>query len=144
MESKKSLVFWTFLVSMTILLVLLTFLMSSTECSLLLVRSELKVFLAPEKYFPFGHRGVYHTVSNTFFLNKRYMEYPGTLMSVMRHEGWHAAQDCMAGTIKNSMIAIIMPEEDVPMIWQELANAHILKKHNPGKKKQPGQVRLKV
>jgi len=42
------------------------------------------------------------------------------VMSVVRHEGWHAAQDCMAGTIKNSMIAIIKPEEDVPMIWQEM------------------------
>ena len=27
----------------------------------------------------------------------------------------------MAGTIKNNMIAIIHNEEDVPMIWQELA-----------------------
>ena len=35
---------------------------------------------------------------------------PNVLMSVMRHEGWHAAQDCMAGTIDNSMIAIIKPE----------------------------------
>ena len=42
-------------------------------------------------------------------------------MSVMRHEGWHAAQDCMAGSIKNSMIAIIMPEENVPMLWRTLA-----------------------
>ena len=54
-----------------------------------------KVFLAPEKYFPYGHRGVYHTVSNNFFLNRRYMSRPGALMSVMRHEGWHAAQDCI-------------------------------------------------
>jgi len=48
---------------------------------------------------------------------KRY----STLMSVMRHEGWHAAQDCMAGSIKNSMIAIIMPEEDVPKLWRDIA-----------------------
>ena len=41
-------------------------------------------------------------------------------MSVTRHEGWHAAQDCMAGSIKNSMIAIIKPEEDVPMLWKEM------------------------
>ena len=41
-------------------------------------------------------------------------------MSVTRHEGWHAAQDCMAGSIENSMIAIIKPEDEVPMIWQEL------------------------
>ena len=80
-----------------------------------------KVFLAPEKYFPSGHRGVYHTVGNNFFLNRKYMDDPGTLMSVMRHEGWHAAQDCMAGSIDNSMIAIIKPEEDVPMIWRVMA-----------------------
>jgi len=79
-----------------------------------------KVFLADEKYFPAGHRGVYHTVSNNFFLNKAYMDNPGVLMTVMRHEGWHAAQDCMAGSIKNSMIAIILPEEDVPPLWREL------------------------
>jgi hypothetical protein len=78
------------------------------------------VFLADEKYFPVGHRGVYHTVGNNFFLNKTFMKRPGTLMSVMRHEGWHAAQDCMAGTIDNSMIAIILPEDDVPEIWQEM------------------------
>ena len=78
------------------------------------------VYLADEKYFPVGHRGVYHTVSNNFFLNKAFMGRPNTLMSVMRHEGWHAAQDCMAGTIDNSLIAIIMPEDDVPMLWQEM------------------------
>ena len=78
------------------------------------------VFLADERYFPVGHRGVYHTVGNNFFLNKTYMRRPGTLMSVMRHEGWHAAQDCMAGSIKNSMIAIIKPEEDVPMLYREM------------------------
>jgi len=78
------------------------------------------VFLADEKYFPVGHRGAYHTVSNNFFLNKAFMHRPNVLMTVMRHEGWHAAQDCMAGTIENSMIAIIKPEEDVPKIWREM------------------------
>lgn len=81
----------------------------------------IKVYLADEKYFPVDHRGVYHTVSNNFYLNKKYMDRPSTLMSVMRHEGWHAAQDCMAGSIKNNMIAIIMPEEEVPVIWRVLA-----------------------
>ena len=80
-----------------------------------------KVFLADAKYFPHTHRGVYHTVGNNFFLNRKYMGKPGVLMQVMRHEGWHAAQDCMAGTIDNSLIAIILPEEDVPMIWRVLA-----------------------
>ena len=80
------------------------------------------VFLADSKYFPVGHRGVYHTVSNNFYLNDAYMHRQSTLMSVTRHEGWHAAQDCMAGTIENSMIAIIMDEEKVPKIWQDIAS----------------------
>jgi len=80
-----------------------------------------RVFLADEKYFPPEHRGVYHTVGNNFFLNKKYMGKPGVLMQVMRHEGWHAAQDCMAGTIDNSLIAIILPEDEVPMIWRVMA-----------------------
>ena len=79
------------------------------------------VYLADSKYFPPMHRGVYHTVSNNFFLNRRYMDKPSVLMSVMRHEGWHAAQDCMAGSIENSMVAIIMPEEEVPIIWRVMA-----------------------
>ena len=55
------------------------------------------------------------------------MKRPHVLMSVMRHEGWHAAQDCMAGTIENSMIAIIKPEEEVPEIWAEMARrAYVL------------------
>ena len=80
-----------------------------------------RVFLADSKYFPIGHRGVYHTVGNNFFLNRAHMDRPNILMQVMRHEGWHAAQDCMAGTIDNSLIAIIKPEEDVPMIWRVMA-----------------------
>ena len=78
----------------------------------------IKVFLADQRYFPHMHRGVYHTVSNNVYLNRKYMDDPTTLMMVMRHEGWHAAQDCMAGSIKNNLIAIIMPEEDVPMLWR--------------------------
>lgn len=79
-----------------------------------------KVFIAPSEYFPVGHRGVYHTVSNNFYLNAQHVHKFHMLMSVMRHEAWHAAQDCMAGTIKNSMIALILPEDKVPEIWQEM------------------------
>ena len=85
-----------------------------------LTQAGVGVYLADQKYFPAGHRGVYHTVSNNFYLNRAYMHRPNVLMTVMRHEGWHAAQDCMAGSIKNSMIAIIKPEEDVPKIWREM------------------------
>jgi hypothetical protein len=83
-------------------------------------RVGVKVFLADDKYFPSMHRGVYHTVGNNFFLNRSFMGRPSTLMSVMRHEGWHSAQDCMAGTINNSLVAIILPEESVPSYWREM------------------------
>ena len=82
-----------------------------------------RVFLADQRYFPVGHRGVYHTVSNNFFLNVAHMRRPGTMMSVMRHEGWHAAQDCMAGSIKNNFIAIIMNEEEVPRMYVAIAKS---------------------
>ena len=82
-----------------------------------------KVYLADSRYFPISHRGVYHTVSNNFFLNVDFMKRPSTVMSVMRHEGWHAAQDCMAGTIKNNFIAIIKNEEDVPSMYQAIAKS---------------------
>ena len=36
-------------------------------------RVGVKVFLADTKYFPPGHRGVYHTVGNNFFLNDAFM-----------------------------------------------------------------------
>jgi len=83
-------------------------------------QSGVKVYLSPQKYFPPGHRGVYHTVGNNFFLNDAFVHRPNVLMTVMRHEGWHAAQDCMAGSINNSMIAIIKPEESVPGVWREI------------------------
>ena len=82
-----------------------------------------KVFLADMRYFPVGHRGVYHTVSNNFFLNVAHMKRPGTMMSVMRHEGWHAAQDCMAGSIKNNFIAIIKSEKEVPKMYQAIVKS---------------------
>ena len=105
-----------------------------------------KVFLADMRYFPVGHRGVYHTVSNNFFLNVAHMHRPGTMMSVMRHEGWHAAQDCMAGSIKNNFIAII----EIKKMFQRCIrqSQRVLIRHNhkqfPGKKKHIGQVTLKV
>ena len=106
-----------------LILITVLLLMSLTLSSDHLIRSEPKVFLADMRYFPVGHRGVYHTVGNNFFLNVAHMHRPGTMMSVMRHEGWHAAQDCMAGTIENNFIAIIHNQEDVPRMYQAIAKS---------------------
>ena len=80
-----------------------------------------KVYIADQKYFPKLHRGVYHTISNDFFLNYDFMHRPNTLLAVMRHEAFHAVQDCMAGTIENPLIAIVHPEEDVPQFYRDMA-----------------------
>ncbi len=85
------------------------------------------VYIASAKYFPRGHRGVYHTISNHFYMNEAYVSRPHIFMAVLRHEGWHAAQDCMAGTINNNKIAIIHNEEDVPQLYQDIVkNAYAL------------------
>ena len=104
----------------------------ATEFNNMLVslnRVGVNVFLAEEKYFPVGHRGVYHTVGNNFFLNKSFMHRPGVLMSVMRHEGWHAAQDCMAGEITNNFMAVIWDDGYIPEDY--ILRANIRYAHQP-------------
>ena len=72
------------------------------------------IYLADEKYFAFRMRGVYDVRFNNIFLNKFYLDQPTRMIQVIRHEGWHTAQDCMAGTLENTFTALIFPEEDVP------------------------------
>jgi len=81
-------------------------------------RIGIKPSLAGGKYFPRLHRGVYATNTNNFFLNVEYMNNPKFLIDVTRHEGWHAVQDCMAGTIDNNHIAIVHPEESIPTLYR--------------------------
>ena len=59
-------------------------------------------------------RGVYDVRGNSMFLNEFYIDQPTKMIQVIRHEGWHAAQDCMAGTLDNTFTALIHPEEAVP------------------------------
>ena len=56
----------------------------------------------------------------------------------------HTAQDCMAGTIDNTLIAIIKPEEDVPMVWRVMAERTYPASAVHGKQKQDGQDVLKA
>tara|TARA_A100001201_G_scaffold58217_1_gene56012 strand:+ start:503 stop:1150 length:648 start_codon:yes stop_codon:yes gene_type:complete len=72
------------------------------------------VYIANEKYFALRMRGVYDVRGNNMFLNEFYIDQPTKIIQVIRHEGWHAAQDCMAGTLNNTFTALIHPEEAVP------------------------------
>ena len=84
-----------------------------------LKRIGIKVFLGDEKYFPEVYRGVYSTSRNTFYLNEGYMDTPKSLIRTMRHEGWHAAQDCKAG-IDNMRLELIVSEHLVPKSYRNL------------------------
>ena len=88
------------------------------------------VYVGDGKYFPRGHRGVYTTVGNDFFLNLNYLYDAKTTLQVTRHEGWHAVQDCMAGTIENSNIAIVWNDGVVPKGYTVRAN--VAYAMNPG------------
>ena len=85
-------------------------------------RSGVEVFIADSTYFPSNTRGLYYTDVNRLFLNKAHVYMPQVMLSVLRHEGWHAAQDCMAGTIDNTFIAVIYGDEIVPDSYQLLAD----------------------
>lgn len=76
--------------------------------------AKVQVYLAHEDYFPSSHRGIYDVRGNNFFLNKKFIWDEGHMIEVMRHEGWHAAQDCMAGTIDNTFTAVILQDGTVP------------------------------
>lgn len=81
---------------------------------------DIEIYLASEKYFPFGVQGLYHTNYNLMVLNKYYMQNPKWLLGTLRHEGWHLAQDCMAGTLNNSIVAVIMDDKKIPEIHKFL------------------------
>ena len=83
-----------------------------------LKKIKVKVFLADEKYFPTRYRGIYNTSKNRFFLNSKYLHNPRSILFTMRHEGWHAAQDCKAG-INNSRLEIILNEKYIPQIYKD-------------------------
>ena len=72
------------------------------------------IYVGPSRNFPRGHRGMYYVDNNEMFLNSGYTWNEDTFLTVLRHEGWHAAQDCMAGTINNTYLAIIMDDRLIP------------------------------
>ena len=78
----------------------------------------IEVYIASGPNFPRTHRGSYYTDDNKFYLNHDWVKIPDIFMTVMRHEGWHAAQDCMAGTIDNTFIAVIHDPATVPQRFQ--------------------------
>ena len=82
-----------------------------------------EVYVGDDKYFPPNHRGLYYTDVNKMFLNEWHMRDSIALIEVLRHEAWHAAQDCMAGTLDNSLIAIVFNDKVIPSSIKVLTEA---------------------
>ena len=72
------------------------------------------VYIGDDKYFAFNTRGLYYVKGNDMFFNEKYISSPTMLIKVLRHEGWHTAQDCMAGTLDNTFTAIILQPDEIP------------------------------
>ncbi len=87
----------------------------------------IKFFLADDKYFIGLTRGLYSVDSNNFFANKKYVTKPSRMLQVIRHEGWHAVQDCMAGTLDNTFTAIVYPTSSIPDWITDGANRTYMK-----------------
>ena len=84
-------------------------------------KAGVKVYLADARYFPTNTRGLYYADDNVMFLNAGRLVEPHHMINLLRHEGWHAAQDCMAGTIDNTHLAVIHLPANVPGFWTEMA-----------------------
>ena len=89
----------------------------------------IKIYIAPARYFGHQDQGIYHTKYNAVFLNLKYMRNTEHLIGTLRHEGWHLAQDCMAGTLDNSFVAVIMHDNTIPEIHKYLTT--IIYSDNP-------------
>jgi hypothetical protein len=79
-----------------------------------LEKMGVEVYLADDRYFVRGVAGTYHAGENNFFLNVSYVDDPIQFLRTLRHEAWHAAQDAMAGTIDNTMLAVIEDDTKIP------------------------------
>ena len=77
-------------------------------------KAGVKIYLSDQRYFLAGQRGIYYTDTNTLFMNESYSLSPDSFLETFRHEAWHAVQDCMAGTIDNSFVAVVFDEALVP------------------------------
>ena len=66
------------------------------------------------EYFVDEYRALYYSDVNRIYLNKKYTDDPGMFIRALRHEAWHAAQDCMGGGMHNSDIMPMLEATTIP------------------------------
>jgi|TARA_B100000073_G_C23626109_1_gene530591 hypothetical protein len=80
----------------------------------LLNELEIEVYEAAPEYFVNQYRALYYSDDNRIFINIGYVESEEDLLEMIRHEGWHVAQDCMAGSLANSDLAGLLDHNMIP------------------------------
>lgn len=75
---------------------------------------DVPVYIAPERYFTPRTVGLYKPNYNRFFINEELLKDPREFLGTLRHEGWHAVQDCMGGGLKTSFMAQVHQDHEIP------------------------------
>ena len=65
-----------------------------------------EVYKAVPQYFKKEFRAVYYSDDKLIFINAGYLYNKKDLLKVLRHEGWHVAQDCEAGFDSPELVPI--------------------------------------
>tara|TARA_Y100001954_G_scaffold208892_1_gene233569 strand:+ start:271 stop:837 length:567 start_codon:yes stop_codon:yes gene_type:complete len=79
---------------------------------------NVKVYEAIPQYFVNQNRALYFPDKNTIYINRMYSGVPGVFINLLRHEAWHAAQDCAVG-LHNSSITPLRKHMDVPVEYKK-------------------------
>ena len=80
------------------------------------------VHVGERRYFMRNETALYDTAYNRIWISERFAEQPWRFMNAFRHEAWHTAQDCMAGGVDNTYMAVIHGQEGTPKQWWEMAS----------------------
>jgi len=76
--------------------------------------SKVPVYLAPRRYWTPGTIGLYKPDLNRLYINEYLLRDPREFLGTLRHEGWHAVQDCMAGGISTPFMAQVHQDKEIP------------------------------
>ena len=94
----------------------------------------IKLYITKAKHFGDNNQGVYNVVYNNIYLNEDIIKHPLGTVRVLRHEIWHAVQDCAAGGLSNTSSKSIFSTDELPEGVKKTAND--LYKHTSDKTKE--------
>ncbi len=94
----------------------------------------IKLYISKAKHFGKDNQGSYNVVYNNIYLNEDIIKHPQGTVGVIRHEIWHAVQDCAAGGLSNTFSKSIFSPDELPLWVKTTAND--LYKHTSDKTKE--------